>query len=532
MKRINWFWIIGGLVVVAVLAGGALFLRQRALNAQTSGTATTATQTAQVTTLTAVNSVESSGAVEPLQLENLSWKTTGTVAGINVKVGQTVHAGDVLMTIDPASAPQSVIQAQADLISARKTLKDLLNPKAMDVANAQKAVADAEQTLKDAKQDLVYAQNPAGKSLYDAVTDAKLALDNAQTNSTLAHVGQQASDIKTAENTMNLAYSRLQRAQTAMDDCNEISCGERDQRDNELTAAQNNYQTALDNYQAAKLKYDNSVTNQTSDVTKAQEDYDQAVANLNAALAGPDQLKVQTAQAKVSVAEADLADAQDTLNKLTNGADPDDIASAQARVMAAQATLDNLSLKAPFDGQVLQVNYQKGDTASQTETAVVLANLSQMHVDVSVDESDVSQLADGNAVAITFDSLPELSLNGQVSEIMPFGTTVQGLVKYTVRVKMANIDPKVFIGMTANVNIVTSTTQGALAVPLNAIQLDGAHEFVNRVKTDGTLERVNVVSGLTQDELVVVTGELKPGDVVQVLAPKSSSTIRGPFGGG
>jgi multidrug efflux pump subunit AcrA (membrane-fusion protein) len=106
------------------------------------------------------------------------------------------------------------------------------------------------------------------------------------------------------------------------------------------------------------------------------------------------------------------------------------------------------------------------------------------------------------------------------------------LVKYTVRVQLANIDPKVFIGMTANVDIVTSTTQGALAVPLNSIQLDGAHEFVNRVKADGTLERVNVVSGLTQGDLVVVTGELKPGDTVQVLAPKSSATNGGPFGGG
>jgi HlyD family secretion protein len=124
-----------------------------------------------------------------------------------------------------------------------------------------------------------------------------------------------------------------------------------------------------------------------------------------------------------------------------------------------------------------------------------------------------------------------VTLSGVVAEIAGFGTEEQGLVRYTVRVEVAQPDPRVLLGMTANVNIVTEVTEGALSVPLNAIQLDANGEYVNRVKSDGTLEQVRVVSGTSlDDDTVIVTGSLTPGDEVQVIDPQPS-TNQSPFGG-
>ena len=122
---------------------------------------------------------------------------------------------------------------------------------------------------------------------------------------------------------------------------------------------------------------------------KAQEAYNTAVANLTSAQRGPDANKLAIAKAKVAVTEATLADARDKLDKLQNGADPSDIAAAQARVQAAQATVNSLVIIAPFDGEVLAVNYQPGDSVSQAQAAVILANRTGYHVDVSVDETEV-----------------------------------------------------------------------------------------------------------------------------------------------
>jgi HlyD family secretion protein len=476
-----------------------------------------------------VSSVESSGQVQAQQSGAVYWTTTGVVGAIYVEVGDQVVKAQPLMEIDPLSAGQNVILAQADLIAAQKELDALLNPTDTAIATAQQAVAEAEEALKAAQQDLTYVQNPVGQALYDAIDEAQLALENAQTDAQLQHVSAESTEVKNAEDDMNLAFTRLQRAQVAWDDCVDISCGERDQREAELNNAQKNYERAQNDYNAALLQYNNSVSNQTSSVEDAQEDYDQAVRNLNAAMLGPDALKLQTAQADVAVAESNLADARKTLDELLNGADPDDIASAQARVLASAATVASMKVFAPFNGEVVAVNYQVGDTIQNTVAAVTIANRSQLHVDVSVDESDVSTITVGDDVLVTLDSLPDLQLNGQVTQINPLGSTVQGLVRYTVRVDVTETDPRVLIGMTANVTIVTDTNEGALAVPLDAVQLDQQGEFVNRVLLDGTLERVNVTSGEVQDAVVVVRGPLTPGDTVQLVKPVPTGGF--PFGG-
>jgi HlyD family secretion protein len=297
-----------------------------------------------------------------------------------------------------------------------------------------------------------------------------------------------------------------------------------------LKNAQESYEHATENYQTALYGFQQAQTRDANTISDAQKNLETAQGNLKAAHTGASTTRQAQAAANVAVAQATLAEAQDKLNKLINGADPKDLAAATARVQAAQAAVDSLAIKAPFDGKVLVTNYAPGDSVSATLPAVVVANQSRLHVDVSIDESDVGQIKVGDLVTVTLDSLPDLSLPGAVSQINPVGSTVQGLVKYTVRVDLTQTDPRVLLGMTANANIITEVTEGALAVPLDAVQLDDQGEFVNRVKLGGALERVNVVSGEIQDDLVQVTGDLKVGDKVQVVAPQPQRNS--PFGGG
>jgi multidrug efflux pump subunit AcrA (membrane-fusion protein) len=204
MKRRYIFLI--GLGVVGALAVAGYFVLPRFLQ---SGVTATSTQTAgslgQVSTMTIVNSVEAAGSAEALQSESLSWKTTGTVAEVYVSIGDKVKKGDVLMTIDPLTAPQSVVQAQIELVNAQEKLDNLLHPSALEIANAQQAVSTAQHTLKDAQQNLKYVQNPVGQSLYNAIDDAKTALDTALANQQLERIGSDASSVKTTEDDLNLA---------------------------------------------------------------------------------------------------------------------------------------------------------------------------------------------------------------------------------------------------------------------------------------------------------------------------------------
>ncbi|MBI5950056.1 MAG: efflux RND transporter periplasmic adaptor subunit [Chloroflexi bacterium] len=241
-----------------------------------------------------------------------------------------------------------------------------------------------------------------------------------------------------------------------------------------------------------------------------------------------------------TIAEADrdlalkmsqLEDAQRAYDRLKDGPNPDDVAAAQAKVDAAQATVNSLHIIAPFDGQVLSVEHRAGDTVTNGELSVNLADLNQLYIETQVDESDVANLKLGNQAEVTLDAMPGVTLTGEVSIINPVGEIVSGLVKYKVRVDLDKIEEGTFLplGTTANVVIKVKDEAAVLAVPITAIQNDSKGEYVWVMRND-TATRVDVIGGSIVGELVAVTGDLTEGETLQIVN-ESSFNAPNPFGG-
>ncbi len=478
--------------------------------------------TAEVVSIDTESVVEASGPIEAVQHAELFWRTTGNVATVEVAVGDEVEVGQVLMTLDISSAPQTIFSAQADLLTAQENLNNLLNPSAQAIADAEKAVAAAQDELERAQRNLGYIETPDVNYYQEQVAEAQEALTQAQNNAEITQVGSANQAVidgqRRVEDTLGV-YNEWKQREETYPGC----CGSR------VEDAYNNWQRAIENLRVAELQLANAQTNNQDAIETAQDNLEEAQANLSWAT-NVDQTELANRRADVAVAEAKLAAAQDTLSDLQNGGDPTDVATARARVEAAQAIVDQLVIRAPFAGEVLAIHYLPGDPVSQTQSAVVLANRSELHIDVSVDETDITSLAAGNPVTITFDPIQDLELPGTVAQINPVGQTVQGLVRYTVRVDLSEIDPRVLLGMTADVSIVTGSQRGVLAVPLEAVQSDDEGEYVNRIRADGTSERVPVETGEVQDGLVLIRGSLSAGDTVQIPAPQEAPAD-GPFGG-
>lgn len=94
--------------------------------------------------------IEATGTVRAYQSVTLAWKTKGVVAAINSQLGDTVHAGEVLATLQKTSLPQEIIQADANLISAERALEDLITSTKIEAANAAIAVREAQSSYEDA----------------------------------------------------------------------------------------------------------------------------------------------------------------------------------------------------------------------------------------------------------------------------------------------------------------------------------------------------------------------------------------------
>jgi RND family efflux transporter MFP subunit len=657
-----------GVLSVIVLLALVLAACSGTANAQTGSTSGNFTGNGTVNQIDFTNTVESTGQIQAQHITSLNFSTTGTVGKVNVQVGQTVNAGDVLMSLNPATVPANLAAAQTDLTNAQNALIQLTNPDLSTISTAAKALSNAYTNYQQAQDALSNAiitnQSSSNADLYNIWQQNKTALDTALNNMPLANtsidvqayyqavrdtsqlqaqliaaetnagnhptdtiLSQKVTDLKTAVQESQTKVNNIQPglSQTDIELVNTLS-----EKVDAYDAASSDFigqvvsGTVITNVSAAQVQAD--LTQKQSDVITAQSnltnlqnkragmhgtrcteatisDYQDAY---NAALdrynrsdhivGSKEYQAMQTAQAnlvwcssnwttsEIAQADANIASAQAQIKLLqsqiaTNQAEvsgsgnsvfglainlntvwstyqdasqqlntavitqyqlerspnPDDLAAAQVKVQSAQAEVNSMILTAPYPSVVTTVGYQPGDSINQSTPAVVLVDRSNLYVDLQIDESHVVNLSVGNTATISLEANPNLPLTGKVSYINPVGTSNQGVVYYAVRVTLDKADPSILIGATADVIIQAGQPQAVLTVPVSAVGNDTNGEYVYVVNSDGSTQKVPVVSGqILSNNTVIVSGNLKAGQSVGLLPSTSTGTNTGGggFGGG
>jgi len=236
------------------------------------------------------------------------------------------------------------------------------------------------------------------------------------------------------------------------------------------------------------------------------------------------------AQEDLDLAQAKLDDAQRRYDELKNG-NTAEIIAAQARVDAAQATLNLARVIAPFDATVTEAQPLPGDQVSAGATAFRLDDLSSLYVDVEVSEVDINSVAVGQPVTLTFDAILNKEYHGEVVEVAQAGTVTNGVVNFQVTVELTDVDPDVRPGMTAAVNIVVEELSDVVLVPNRAVRLvDG--ERVVYLLINGEAVKKEIRLGSSSDTMsVVAVGDVKAGDVVILNPPTAQFGPGGPGGG-
>jgi len=164
-----------------------------------------------------------------------------------------------------------------------------------------------------------------------------------------------------------------------------------------------------------------------------------------------------TLDANLKSAKADLAQAQKEYDMLSSGSGDSDKAlaeaqyeAARANLDAARAALDDVELRAPFDGTVAGLKVKSGETVTPGQVAVSVADFSGWIVKTTdLTELDVVEISEGQAVTITLDALPGEELAGKVKSIGQNYTEQQGDVVYEVTAELTDALPNMRWGMTS-----------------------------------------------------------------------------------
>ena len=356
------------------------------------------------------------GRLNPAESVSLSFKDGGAIAMVLVEEGDWVPAGQVLIRLADSE------QARAAVATAR-----------LELASAQLALNTLTETAP-----LVAAQNEL------ELANARDALHKAERKWTNQQQGNRANSV-----TVKAAEAELALAEEAME-----------------SLRGRNYE--------GYSGYPDGDTDEAQgykDYAAAYQRYQVALRNVNWYTGQPTEIQQGVLDAELALAQAQVAEAERRANAWANGADPEELAvaeaqlaNAQAQLEAAQAALSDLEIVAPISGTVTRLSVKEGELASPGQVAAELADLSGWKITTeNLTEIDLPQIALDQPVQLTFDALPEVTLPGVVHTISPGFEMKSGDVVYTVEIDLLDIDPGLQWGMTTVVTFDVQETTTAMS---------------------------------------------------------------------
>jgi HlyD family secretion protein len=227
------------------------------------------------------------------------------------------------------------------------------------------------------------------------------------------------------------------------------------------------------------------------DVSKLTAEMLQSAAELEVAKALLEEKKATVVEAEAEVARLDavrkasggrVPSAQDMdAAKATAARARAGRVNADAQIALAQAKLDfdttNLAkaeIRSPINGIVLSREVEAGQTiAASLQTPVLFKlaeDLTQMELEVDVDEADVGQVREGQSATFTVDAYPDRDFPARITQLRYASETVEGVVSYKAVLEVANPDLALRPGMTATAEIVVAEVDNALLVPNAALR--------------------------------------------------------------
>ena len=418
--------------------------------------------------------VSGSGEIKAAQDADLVFQTTGTVAEVKVKEGDTVKKGDLLAILDVRAFDQQVQQAQAALDNATAQQSALTEaPRAVDATAAAAAVRQAQAAL-DAVKTGPKAPDRAQveAALRLAQTNLQMTRDKLSLAKTAAESQlQQAVDALTqaqaryAQAKSNWQHVQDEGTDPIMPNVTNSTTGKK--TPNKLNDAQRqNYAVAFQQAEAGLHQAEQAVQLAQANAENARQGEVTGIAaaeqQLAQAQAAIDKINLPPDSAQLAAAQSGLAQAQAAQAKLTAAPRDAQKAAAAAGVAQAQAALElarinreHAELRAPFDGVIAAVNVDPGDpSATGQQPAIKVVNVSSLHVDAQISDVDIVQVSVGQAVEVRADAAPDKVYQGKISYIAPTATTVGTIRTYLVRVTLD--DPQgLRAGMSARVDIKT-----------------------------------------------------------------------------
>ncbi len=199
--------------------------------------------------------------------------------------------------------------------------------------------------------------------------------------------------------------------------------------------------------------------------------------------------------------------------------------SAKIQLEQAQKQLEDTYIRAPFSGYITSKEIDLGKYVSASGAVAGIADISQLKITLSVSESNVYNLKQGQRVAVTTPVYPNATFDGVIANISPKGDKAHA---YPVEITLTNNKQcPLKSGTYVNIAIDMGKTNPMLTIPRDAIVSSVKDPSVYLVDGDNVRlvkitigqdhgKQLEVLQGLKSGDQVVVSGQINLMDGANV----------------
>lgn len=428
--------------------------------------------------------------------------STLTVAEVVVSVGQQVCEGDPLYLLEEDSVTEleeelqsNVEKAKADLeaVEADQTLSRQQAKYTYDSSTAYSSYIDTEysttlQELQNTADSAESTLEQAKSSLEDyqaQLTEITAAYKDAE--QLLANCQYSLNGTDPADDTYGYVYfaQLTEQAQSTVDSLEqqkEELEQKVEQAEENVTTAENTYNKAKRELAQGKLTATETKQLRTLAYNTAQETYDIALGYL----------------------AQDLADQQDTYDETLE------------KWNEFSTYIDGNAVCAKYNGVITSVELEAGDKISTGTSLVTLYDMDEVTMTVTVEEDDMTDISLGSAANVALTAYPEDLFTAKVTAIGDAASDSSGNITYDVTVTLEGDVSGLFQSMTGDVTFVTEETADVLYVSRRAIITEDDKTYVKVKTADGSVEKKEVTTGLSDGSNIEISGDIAEGDTVLI----------------
>jgi RND family efflux transporter MFP subunit len=236
----------------------------------------------------------------------------------------------------------------------------------------------------------------------------------------------------------------------------------------------------------------------------------------------------------VGRAEVDTANAQVESLTARIAMTRQQVEVAESQVRAIETDLNDMTVRAPFDGVAISKDAQPGEMISPvsagggfTRTGIgTIVDMSSLEIEVDVSESYINRVRSGQPVEAVLDAYPDWRIPAHVITTVPSADRQKATVR--VRIGFEQLDPRILPDMGVKVSFFAERAAEApaeapkarLMVPKTAVRNANGQSIVFVVR-DERVERRAVKVGATEGERTEILSGLSVGDRVVVEGPDS-----------